>query len=102
MIPFMAEDIYLNLVRIDNNKGGKAYSEQTVVVHFSKKGEVLTYGDKDVIIDLLPLEQKRLRIYNDPDGTMYASGLVLTQNPSYVTEILAKAKKPLLSKKLIR
>ncbi len=89
--------MYLLAFRSDPHKGNAVYKEQTLSIQFNEQGQGVRFDNTLVRVKGIAPPNDVFGIYHDGRGSLWASGMKLQSDLEYVSGLVKRAKKPLLS-----
>lgn len=89
--------LYLNIFRIDGNKGGTPYNEQSMAVQIDENGYVIKFDKSPVKVKGFMPPDNVLRVSLNTMGGILINTMPLRIDSDYIKKLAFNAKKPLMS-----
>ncbi len=89
--------LYLNVLRIDGNKGNTIFQEQAFALQFNESGFGIKFNNTPVVIKGYLPPNNVLRITESSNGELYVNNNLLKSNQEFINNITKTAKKPIIS-----
>lgn len=95
----VANVMYLMALRINSDNPNKIYLDQNISIKFDSNGHGIKFDNRPVRIKNLVAPQDILQVLVSKDGDMYVNEFPLIVDKEYVSDMIKRAKKPLLNSK---